>query len=210
MSSSDPLSFFAGEASSSSESESGDEDDGAALEKEAGEVPEGPEDKDKLPSPNTLFATVGRPAFLNNPLEKHINWDKFIKAPDPDPEEEESNIHTRGNYAAIPPPKTDEFTSGTLGGRTSTTEISAAPVRYSETDPKHSTVSDKLSSGDSAKRPNPNPGDAVEDVSRKKQKVESFRQKEKRKRDLGQSSRGKSYVEEEKRILRQQFDKDRQ
>ena len=39
----------------------------------------------------------------------------------------------------------------------------------------------------------------------KKQKTESFRQKEKRKRDQGQSSRGKSYVEEEKRILRQDF-----
>ena len=34
-------------------------------------------------------------------------------------------------------------------------------------------------------------------------KSKSFRQKEKRKRDLGQSSRGKSYVEEEKRILRE-------
>lgn len=39
----------------------------------------------------------------------------------------------------------------------------------------------------------------------KKQKTENFRQKEKRKRDQGQSSRGKSYVEEEKRILRQDF-----
>eukprot|EP00301_Raphidiophrys_heterophryoidea_P018207 c3206_g1_i1.p1 GENE.c3206_g1_i1~~c3206_g1_i1.p1 ORF type:complete len:150 (+),score=52.18 c3206_g1_i1:44-493(+) len=31
----------------------------------------------------------------------------------------------------------------------------------------------------------------------------SFKQKEKRKRDLGQSSRGKSYNEEEKRVLRE-------
>ncbi|CAA0828082.1 Unknown protein [Striga hermonthica] len=31
----------------------------------------------------------------------------------------------------------------------------------------------------------------------------SFQQKEKRKRDLGQASRGKSYVEEEKRLLRE-------
>lgn len=34
------------------------------------------------------------------------------------------------------------------------------------------------------------------------QKALSFSQKEKRKRDLGQASRGKSYVEEEKRLLR--------
>lgn len=43
------------------------------------------------------------------------------------------------------------------------------------------------------------------DNAPKKQKTENFRQKEKRKRDEGQSSRGKSYVEEEKRILRQDF-----
>ncbi|XP_020586042.1 UPF0690 protein C1orf52 homolog [Phalaenopsis equestris] len=36
----------------------------------------------------------------------------------------------------------------------------------------------------------------------KKDKKASFSQKEKRKRDLGQASRGKNYVEEEKRLLR--------
>ena len=41
----------------------------------------------------------------------------------------------------------------------------------------------------------------------KKMKGEIFREKEKRKRDLGMSSRGKSFVEEEKRILREKFDK---
>ncbi|EDQ91530.1 uncharacterized protein MONBRDRAFT_6388 [Monosiga brevicollis MX1] len=35
-------------------------------------------------------------------------------------------------------------------------------------------------------------------------KASNFNSKEKRKRDLGQTSRGKSYVEEEKRLLRQQ------
>ncbi|KAK4766100.1 hypothetical protein SAY87_007742 [Trapa incisa] len=38
--------------------------------------------------------------------------------------------------------------------------------------------------------------------TRKDKKMESFSQKEKRKRDLGQASRGKSYAEEEKRLLR--------
>ncbi|KAF9618523.1 hypothetical protein IFM89_002218 [Coptis chinensis] len=37
----------------------------------------------------------------------------------------------------------------------------------------------------------------------KEKKNLSFSQKEKRKRDLGQASRGKSYVEEEKRLLRE-------
>lgn len=44
---------------------------------------------------------------------------------------------------------------------------------------------------------------AQNEASRKdKDKAASFSQKEKRKRDLGQASRGKSYVEEEKRLLR--------
>ncbi|KAL0459505.1 UNVERIFIED_CONTAM: hypothetical protein Slati_0577700 [Sesamum latifolium] len=38
--------------------------------------------------------------------------------------------------------------------------------------------------------------------TRKEKKNASFQQKEKRKRDLGQASRGKNYVEEEKRLLR--------
>ena len=38
--------------------------------------------------------------------------------------------------------------------------------------------------------------------TRKERKDLSFSQKEKRKRDLGQASRGKNYVEEEKRLLR--------
>lgn len=37
----------------------------------------------------------------------------------------------------------------------------------------------------------------------KEKKNLSFSQKEKRKRDLGQASRGKNYVEEEKRLLRE-------
>ncbi|MQM13937.1 hypothetical protein Taro_046864 [Colocasia esculenta] len=40
-------------------------------------------------------------------------------------------------------------------------------------------------------------------VDRKDKKNMSFSQKEKRKRDLGQASRGKNYVEEEKRMLRE-------
>lgn len=38
--------------------------------------------------------------------------------------------------------------------------------------------------------------------TQKERKNLSFSQKEKRKRDLGQASRGKNYVEEEKRLLR--------
>ncbi|XP_039116708.1 uncharacterized protein LOC120252590, partial [Dioscorea cayenensis subsp. rotundata] len=37
----------------------------------------------------------------------------------------------------------------------------------------------------------------------REKKSQSYSQKEKRKRDLGQASRGKNYVEEEKRVLRE-------
>ncbi|XP_016408683.1 UPF0690 protein C1orf52 homolog [Sinocyclocheilus rhinocerous] len=40
-------------------------------------------------------------------------------------------------------------------------------------------------------------------TSAKKRRVETFQQKEKRKRDMGQATSDKSFVEEEKRILRQ-------
>lgn len=40
-------------------------------------------------------------------------------------------------------------------------------------------------------------------MSAKKRRVETFQQKEKRKRDLGQATSDKNFVEEEKRILRQ-------
>ena len=108
--SSDPLSFFAAEDSSSSESDSGDEENAAAQDKEVGEeslsAPGSPKGVDKLPSPDTLFATVGRPAFLDNPLDGHINWDRFVKTPDSPPE---PNVHSSGHYVAIPPPKEERM-----------------------------------------------------------------------------------------------------
>lgn len=44
------------------------------------------------------------------------------------------------------------------------------------------------------------------DESAKKRRVETFRQKEKRKRDMGQATKDKNFVEEEKRILRENAD----
>ncbi|KAF5455006.1 hypothetical protein F2P56_024625 [Juglans regia] len=46
-------------------------------------------------------------------------------------------------------------------------------------------------------------GEELARVETRKEKNLSFSQKEKRKRELGQASRGKSYVEEEKRMLRE-------
>ncbi|MGH0185834.1 UNVERIFIED_CONTAM: hypothetical protein FKN15_022233 [Acipenser sinensis] len=47
--------------------------------------------------------------------------------------------------------------------------------------------------------------DKDEPSSAKKRKVETFQQKEKRKREAGQASTEQSFVEEEKRVLRQNF-----
>lgn len=46
-------------------------------------------------------------------------------------------------------------------------------------------------------------GEQLARVETRKEKNLSFSQKEKRKREMGQASRGKSYVEEEKRMLRE-------
>lgn len=208
MSSSDPLGFLAGDDSSS---ESEDEVAPAQTEHPEKEASEGAEDAgDKLPSPDTLFQSVGRPSFLDDPQEQYIDWDRFVKSSEP----AEPNVHQTGHYAAIPPPS-DFGDSGPRAPsesklsasilRSGAVEFSAPPVTYSSTP----AATDNATALAGKKRPqeSANESEAEERVglNSKKLKTENFRQKEKRKRDLGQSSRGKSYVEEEKRILRQQF-----
>lgn len=121
-----------------------------------------------------------------------MDWDKLAKNPD---NEEGLNI-AGGAYSAVPPPPADNDSNA---------EIAAAPIKYSVPPPdtvnaKLLTVSSNAATGE--KRPANKETDVP---GAKKQKGELFREKEKRKRDLGMTSRGKSFVEEEKRILRQQF-----
>ena len=179
------LGFFSGDISSSES----DGDENETVPKVEESIKPEPDNEDKLPSPDTLFATVGKPTFLNDYGHVHVDWDKYAKSLDPPVEE---NLHERGHYAAIPPPSSD------------TTEVSAPPVRYSPQPPASPendggpATTEEPSTG---KRPSVD----AESASKKKQKVETFRQKEKKKRDLGMSSRGKNYVEEEKRVLREQY-----
>lgn len=211
MSTSDPLAFFAADASSS---ESEEEDATNAKDKHLDEVSDGAQDgdDDKLPSPDSLFKSVGRPSFLDNPgHQNYIDWDRFVKSS----EQEEPNIHQSGNYAAIPPPSSlgnssagassgSKLTRSILGS--GVVEFSSPPVEYANTnvttDAKQAQAGSKRSQDS---RTEATPGDVP---NSKKIKTDHFRVKEKRKRDLGQSSRGKNYVEEEKRILRQQFGSD--
>lgn len=218
---SDPLSFFAGDDSSDSESE---EDQERAKPTPVTVTDSSESTAGKLPSPSTLFATVGRPSFLENPQDKHLDWDNFVKN-----ETEQSSIHTDGDgtYAAIPPPSDpttgqSKIVHSSLSTAIASTykqnaasEISAPPVRYTnpdEVDVKYRSVSDATSAvNEDSQKAGTKRTSQVEnesDVGNKKLKTETFRKKEKRKRDLGQSSRGKNYVEEEKRLLRQQFGAD--
>ena len=209
MSSADPLAFFAeGDDSSSSEDEEATEWRTKAPKK--AEESEG-NDGDKLPSPDTLFRSVGRPSFLDDPKERYIDWDRFVKSSEPD----EPNVHQTGHYTAIPPPSgLGEHGPGRVTGSaargSASVEYSARPITY-DRDTATSGAPSLDSDPYGKKRQQEARGNEADlegersGPSSKKAKTDNFRQKEKRKRDLGQSSRGKSYVEEEKRILRQQF-----
>ena len=85
----DPLSYFAAYGSSSSGS-SGEEDNSEPEEtsrrapdpaKSAGGC--GNKEEKRLPGPDELFRSVTRPAFLYNPLNKQIDWERHVvKAPE--------------------------------------------------------------------------------------------------------------------------------
>ena len=195
----DPLSFFAQGTSSSSESEDEESTKPVAVEESSESDSEFTSTgQPKLPTPNKLFANISKPDFLNTP--QHLDWDKYTKNI---PEE---NIHESQNYAAIPPPK-----EGVM--LTSGDTITGEAVKYDdpESDRTKNLGGTKVMDVNTSielgmKRSNT----SNDDICNKKDKVETFREKEKRKRNMGMQSRGKSYVEEEKRILRQQFSTDQQ
>ncbi|XP_040843310.1 UPF0690 protein C1orf52 homolog isoform X1 [Ochotona curzoniae] len=105
----DPLSYFAAYGSSSSGS-SGEEDDSEPEEtsrraadaeaKPAGGC--GNKAEKRLPGPDELFRSVTRPAFLYNPLNKQIDWERHVvKAPEEPPKEFKV---WKSSY--VPPPET--------------------------------------------------------------------------------------------------------
>lgn len=82
----DPLSYFAAYGSSSSGSS--DEEDSSEPEEARRGAPDpakaaGGCGHKKLPGPDELFRSVTRPAFLYNPLNKQIDWERHVvKAPE--------------------------------------------------------------------------------------------------------------------------------
>lgn len=156
-----------------------------------------------LPKPDELFRSVSKPAFLYNPLNKQIDWEsRTVKAP-----EEPAREFKPWKTNAVPPPQT----------YATEPEKKKGPPPGMDMAIKWSNVYED--NGDDAPQPytgqarflptEEQPCDSDEDpqdstMSAKKRRVETFQQKEKRKRDLGQATSDKSFVEEEKRILRQQ------
>ncbi|KAI4544222.1 hypothetical protein CapIbe_002505 [Capra ibex] len=104
----DPLSYFAAYGSSSSGSS--DEEDNSEPEETSRKAQDpaksaggnGNKAEKRLPGPDELFRSVSRPAFLYNPLNKQIDWERHVvKAPEEPPKEFKI---WKSNY--VPPPET--------------------------------------------------------------------------------------------------------
>lgn len=103
------------------------------------------------------------------------------------------------------PPDSGEFCSRLFTLLFSVTSLERYDTTYScslkKKQKKHTVV--PLFSLSSRSPPKPDEESPQSALSAKKRRVETFQQKEKRKRDLGQATSDKNFVEEEKRILRQ-------
>lgn len=155
-----------------------------------------------LPRPDELFNSVSKPAFLYNPLNKQIDWDSLsVKAPEEAPRE-----FKPWKTNAVPPPESyaaePEKKKGPPPGMDMAIKWSNVYEDNGEDAPQPFTGNARFLPAEEQ------PSDSDEEpeeqsLSAKKRRVETFQQKEKRKRDLGQATSDKNFVEEEKRILRQ-------
>lgn len=158
-----------------------------------------------LPKPDELFGTVSRPAFLYNPLNKEIDWDSLVvKAPEEAPKE-----FTPWKTNAVPPPQSytapePEKKKGPPPGMDMAIKWSNVYEDNGEDAPAHSGKARFLPPEEQLSESDEEPEKS--ETSAKKKCVETFQQKEKRKRDLGQATSDKTFVEEEKRILRQKIE----
>ncbi|KAK2835211.1 hypothetical protein Q5P01_015695 [Channa striata] len=158
-----------------------------------------------LPKPDELFRSVSKPAFLYNPLNKQIDWDSLtVKAPE-EPVREFKPWKTN----AVPPPESyaaePEKKKGPPPGMDMAIKWSNVYEDNGEDAPQHHTGNAKFLPADEELSESDEDSEKPSQ-SAKKRRVETFRQKEKRKRDLGQATSDKSFVEEEKRILRQKVE----
>ncbi|KAM9444673.1 UPF0690 protein C1orf52 homolog [Clarias gariepinus] len=163
-----------------------------------------------LPRPDELFRSVSRPAFLYNPLNKQIDWEsRIVKAP-----EEPPKVFKVWKSNAVPPPQSYEVKEkkGPPPGMdmaikwSSVYEDNGDDAPHRQSDQARFLPDNELAQSDDDDDEDDNSGEdkgEKKSLSSKKRRVETFQQKEKRKRDLGQATSDKNFVEEEKRILRQ-------
>lgn len=157
-----------------------------------------------LPKPDDLFGSVSRPAFLYNPLNKRIDWDSLaVKAP-----EEPAKEFKPWKTNAVPPPQSytaePEKKKGPPPGMDMAIKWSNVYEDNGEDAPRHTGKARFLPTEE---QPSDSDEESEKDaLSAKKRRVETFQQKEKRKRDMGQATSDKNFVEEEKRILRQNIE----
>lgn len=133
----DPLSFFtAGDSSSSSDSESDkDVEEHEEEKKTSSSEKKLSSTKIKLPSPTTLFATVGRPAFLESKEESQVDWNSLSKRYEP-------------NTYSAPPVQFSSVAESRESEEYEDAVISSAPVKYGKEISdiqKHLVIHDKRS-----------------------------------------------------------------
>uniref|UniRef100_A0A3B1KAE9 Chromosome 1 open reading frame 52 n=1 Tax=Astyanax mexicanus TaxID=7994 RepID=A0A3B1KAE9_ASTMX len=156
-----------------------------------------------LPGPDELFRTVSKPAFLYNPLNKHIDWEsRIVKAP-----EEPAKEFKVWKSNAVPPPQSyvTEEKKGPPPGMDMAIKWSNVYEDNGDDAPQQNTGRALFLPEDEQQESDEEEDDDDEKHSKsaKRRRVETFQQKEKRKRDMGQATSDKNFVEEEKRILRQ-------
>lgn len=158
-----------------------------------------------LPRPDVLFSSVSKPTFLYNPLNKQIDWDSLtVKAPEELPRE-----FKPWKTNAVPPPESYAAEPEKKKGPPPGMDMA---IKWSNVYEDNGEDAPQSHSGKARFLPaEEQPSDSDEEsekssLSAKKRKVETFQQKEKRKRDMGQATSEKNFVEEEKRILRQKIE----
>ncbi|KAF4078447.1 hypothetical protein AMELA_G00199200 [Ameiurus melas] len=159
-----------------------------------------------LPKPDELFRSVSKPAFLYNPLNKQIDWEsRIVKAPEELPKE-----FKVWKNNAVPPPQSYEVKEkkGPPPGMDMAIKWSSVYEDNGDDAPHRQTEQARFLPDDELAQSDDDDDDDDENaekssMSAKRRRVETFQQKEKRKRDLGQATSDKNFVEEEKRILRQ-------
>ena len=229
--SADSLSFFT--ANDNDESEESDSDNSSVTNETVEPLDINKSNNESnLPPPLLALANAKTPDFVTSHVRKDLNWDDMVKtAPYIPPKEFKPWENALPSVESKSTVKSKKPDLAIVKGAPHT--LAAVPPKIQ---PKVEQISDAkdhavtwskmykdsgFSSG-SQKRPRPEDEDtdlvgfchtdlnveknAFQSKHQKTTNAATFREKEKRKRDAGQANRDKSFVEEEKRILKQNFD----